>query len=86
MSESLFNFIKKETLAQVFSYEFYEISKNTCSYRTPPVAASEEPKTNLNSGTQESPIELLCKDIFTLQNKNEQSGFTSTLITNGSTN
>ena len=35
------NFIKKETLAQVFSYEFYEISKNTISYRTPPVAASE---------------------------------------------
>ena len=23
------NFVKKETLAQVFSYEFYEISKNT---------------------------------------------------------
>ena len=35
------NFIKKETLAQVFSCEFYEISKNTFSYRTPQVAASE---------------------------------------------
>ena len=58
MPESLFNFIKKETLAQVFSYEFYEISKNTFSYRTSPVAASEEPKTNLNSGTQESHIEF----------------------------
>ena len=34
------NFIKKETLAQVFSCEFCEISKNTLSYRTPPVAAS----------------------------------------------
>ena len=34
------NFIKKETLAKVFSYEFCEISKNTPSYRTPPVAAS----------------------------------------------
>ena len=34
-------FIKKETLAQVFSCEFCEISKNTFSYRTPPVAASE---------------------------------------------
>ena len=33
------NFIKKETLAQVFSCEFYEISKNTFSYRTPQVAA-----------------------------------------------
>ena len=34
------NFIKKETLAQVFSCEFFEISKNTFSYRTPLVAAS----------------------------------------------
>ena len=37
------NFIKKETLAQVFSYEFCEFSKNTFSYRTPPVAASVGP-------------------------------------------
>ena len=35
------NFIKKETLVQVFSCEFNEISKNTFSYRAPPVAASE---------------------------------------------
>ena len=28
-----------ETLAQEFSYEFKEISENTFSYRTPPVAA-----------------------------------------------
>ena len=34
------NFIKIETLAQVFSCEFCEISKNTFYYRTPPVAAS----------------------------------------------
>ena len=34
------NFIKKETLAQVFSCEFYKISKNTFSYRTSPVATS----------------------------------------------
>ena len=34
------NFIKKETLAQLFSCEFCEISKKTFSYRTPPVAAS----------------------------------------------
>ena len=33
------NFIKKETLVQMFSYEFYEISKNTFSYRTSPVTA-----------------------------------------------
>ena len=36
------NFIKIETLAQVFFSEFCEISKNTFSYRTPPVAASAE--------------------------------------------
>ena len=34
-------FIKKETLAQVFSCQFCEISKNIFSYRTPPVAASD---------------------------------------------
>ena len=34
------NFIKKGTLAQVFSCEFCEISKNTFFYRTLSVAAS----------------------------------------------
>ena len=34
------NFIKKETLAQVFSCEFCKIFKNTFFYRTHPVAAS----------------------------------------------
>ena len=35
------SFIKKDALAQVFlSSEFYEIFKNTFSYRIPPVAAS----------------------------------------------
>ena len=34
-------FIKKETLAQVFSCEFCEISKNTFFHRTPLVAASD---------------------------------------------
>ena len=38
-SEKAFNFIKKETLALVFSCECCEISKNTF-YRAPPVAAS----------------------------------------------
>ena len=38
---SVCNFIKKETLAQVFSCEFYEISKNTFCYRTHLVAASD---------------------------------------------
>ena len=35
------NFNKKEALAQVFFREFCKISKNTFSYRTPPVGASE---------------------------------------------
>ena len=35
------NFIEKDTLAQVFSCEFCEISKNNFFYRTPPVAASD---------------------------------------------
>ena len=42
--QSLFfkkNFIEKETLLLAFSCKFYEISKNTFSYRTPLVAASE---------------------------------------------
>ena len=34
-------FIKKESLAQVFSCEFCEISKNTFFYRTPPVGVLE---------------------------------------------
>ena len=34
------HFIEKETLAQVFSCEFWEIFKNTFFYRTPLVAAS----------------------------------------------
>ena len=33
-------FIKKETLAQVFSCGFCKISKNTFSYRTPLMATS----------------------------------------------
>ena len=33
------NLLKKETLPQVFSCEFCEISKKTVFYRTPPVAA-----------------------------------------------
>ena len=35
-------FFNKETLVQVFFCEFWEISKNTFSYRIPPVAAREQ--------------------------------------------
>ena len=47
MQASTCNFIKKETLAQVFSCEYSEISKNNFSYRTPPVAASVESKSDV---------------------------------------
>ena len=40
--EQACNFIKKETLAQVFSCGFCEISKNTFLHSIPLVAASEE--------------------------------------------
>ena len=33
------NFIKKETLGQLFSFGFCEIFKNTCLYRTAPGVA-----------------------------------------------
>ena len=38
-SENALDLVKKETLGQVFSCECCEISKNTFSFRTPPVAA-----------------------------------------------
>ena len=38
---SAHNFIRKETLAQVFSSEFCEIFKNTFSYRTPTMVFSD---------------------------------------------
>ena len=40
LQKKVCNFIKKETLAQVFPCEFCEISKNTFFHRTPSVAAS----------------------------------------------
>ena len=38
--QRLVTLLKKETLAQVFSCEFFKISKSTFSYRTPPVVVS----------------------------------------------
>ena len=40
MQKQACNFIKKETVAQLFSCEFCEISKSTFSYRTSLLAAS----------------------------------------------
>ena len=46
-SGQAFNFIKKETLTQVFSCEFSKIFKNTFFHRTPPMAASAISKCGL---------------------------------------
>ena len=63
------NFIKKEALAQVFSCELCKISKNTFSYRTPLVAASDKwlnvlNKLTLSDRLQKQPPEVLCKKRF----------------------
>ena len=55
------NFIKKETLAQVFSREFCEISKNNFFHRTPPVVASVN-KLNICQRT----ISISCSEFITL--------------------
>ena len=65
LCQSLFlslNFIKKETLAQVFSCEFSEISKNTFFYRTPLVAAS---------------VNFLTKYLYSLKNQLKENAETS---------
>ena len=71
-SESLLNkvvglikFIKKETLAQVFSLEFCEIFKNNFFSRTPPVAFS----TLRNQvAVSEKNVMLRCNKIFPITN------------------
>ena len=68
------NFIKKETLAQVFSCEFCEIYKNTFYYRTPLVAASGvlinfailEPFSNKVAGLFKR-IHMVARSDFSLQ-------------------
>ena len=42
LQASACNFIRKETLAQVFSCEICEFSKNIFLHRTPPVAVSDQ--------------------------------------------
>ena len=58
------NFIKKETLAQVFSCEFCEISKNTFSHRTPLVAASVD---SMNNIFRKTVFLDICQFVFIFQ-------------------
>ena len=79
------NFIKKETLTQVFSCEFCKISKNTFFYRTPPVAASAVfgqyvRKLDIKFSRQDNKVMLnidKCPDDPLLQQKSKQSLFTT---------
>ena len=69
------NFIKKETLAQVFSCQFCEISKNTFSYRTLLVAAFDQTLVELvciifivlNSNFGEEPVMLIMWSPFSTE-------------------
>ena len=47
-----------ESLAQVFSYDFCEISKNTFFHRTPLVAASETFKKDCSATTVNEQVDL----------------------------
>ena len=60
-------FIKKETLAQVFSCEFCEISKNIFTYRTSPMAASD----NCNVKKKLS-VYIIKQILFKLRNNNNK--------------
>ena len=60
VAELTYNFIKIETLAQVFSSEFCEISKNTFSYGLPPVDASAA----CNFIKKEIPTKCLLENVF----------------------
>ena len=59
----------KKTLAQVFSCEFCEISKNTFFYRTPPVAASGWKFTCKIILSDEDSLRKLVIDFFTLPHR-----------------
>ena len=50
-------FIKKETLAQLFSCGFCEISKNIFFYRTPQVAASDVRRNTNHKNNENTRIE-----------------------------
>ena len=63
------NFIKKETLTQMFSCEFCKIFKNIFSDRTPPVVASER-----NWFYQSSFWRLCVPRMFTNLNMNDNKG------------
>ena len=67
------NFIKKETLALVLSCEFCEISKNTFSYRPPPVTPSiRKPELQKNRKSRSSHQRCSIKRVFLVISRNSQ--------------
>ena len=59
ISPETWNFIKKETLAQVFSSEFCKVFKNTFFYRTLLVAASVKYEYAVNARFTQGLLQLL---------------------------
>ena len=69
------NFIKKEALAQVFSCEFCKISKNTFSYRTPPVAASVVLKVQIRAMLGKNMLCIKNEQFRTVKNRKPEKLF-----------
>ena len=64
------NFLKRDTLAQVFSCEFCEFFKNTFFYRTTPVAASVFQRSRwLHYGNATLPVTF--SDIYMVKMEND---------------
>ena len=77
MCQSLFfNKVEKETLAQLFSCEFCENSKNTFFDRTPLVAASEFCEISKNNFSYRTPPVVACDLIFKDSMKDHNLFFT----------
>ena len=74
------NFIKKESLAQVFSCKFYEISKDTFFYRTSPVAAPANLKSTGNNYFTIRKFSMSQTNIVARQNENHKIHYLRTAL------
>ena len=67
------DYIKKETLAQVFSCEYFQIFKNAFFYETPPVAPSVVRRNTKHKKEENTRIER--RDIWKKSERNRMSCF-----------
>ena len=67
------NFIKKEALAQMFSYEFCEISKNTFFYRTRLVVAYGMIQSNVDALALKVYHQLISRHLFQIHSFTEKN-------------